>query len=34
MKQALKGWAWSIGLWTLITLSTLQAIGVIGYLGA
>jgi|TARA_B110000014_G_C20069690_1_gene557740 hypothetical protein len=34
MKQALKGWAWIVALWTLITLSTLQAIGVIGYLGA
>ena len=34
MKQALKGWAWIVALWPLITLSPLQAIGVIGYLGA
>lgn len=34
MKQALKGWAWLVALWTLITVSTLQAIGVIGFVGA
>ena len=32
--STLKGWAWIVALWTLITVSTLQAIGVIGFVGA
>ena len=31
--STLKGWAWIVALWALITVSTLLAIGVIGFIG-
>jgi hypothetical protein len=34
MMALLKGWAWIVALWALITLSSLQAMGVIGFVGA